>query len=67
MKAYGYCQFETWARFIKVAKTAISAGMAAFVIISQSEGRITPVVMTAAIPAQVCYHIIQLYTETLGM
>ena len=30
--------------------------MATFFTISQSVGRITPVIMTAAIPAQVCYH-----------
>ena len=42
--------------FIKVAMIAISAGMATFFIISKSRGRITPVVRTAAIPAQVCYH-----------
>ena len=46
----------TGPRFLKVAMIAISAGMATFFIISQSGGRITPVVMTAAIPAQVCYH-----------
>ena len=37
---------------------AIDSGrdQATFVIISQSGGRITPVVMTVAIPAQVCCH-----------
>ena len=33
-----------------------AAGMATFFLISQSGSRITPVVMTAVIPAQVCYH-----------
>ena len=42
--------------FIKVAMTAVSAGMATFFIISQSGRRITPVVMEAANPAQVCYN-----------
>ena len=43
-------------RIIKVAMIAISVGMATFFTISQSGSRITPGVMTAAIPEQVCYH-----------
>ena len=46
---------KTIATFMKQG-IVISAGMPTFFIISQSEGRTTPVVMTAAIPAQVCYH-----------
>ena len=42
-------------RFITVAMIAISAGITTFFIISQSGGRITPVGMTDAIPAEVCY------------